>query len=511
MPPHDLGRKSLLLFASGWSTTVIGMLISILIARGLGPAAMGSIGLSLGLAGLVMAALLPGFGQAHLKRLAEGQDPGRCLGTMAAIQAALTILLLLALGGAAAVHGPLDSPELTAVFLFMLASQVATSFAEVSLRVFVAREWVVPHALILLAGRLVRLVTTVAILAWAPRVTWVAAAFALEGVLNGLVATAVLLTRYGVSVRPPTRESLGGYWSYARPFLVTTPIALFQDSVDRYLVGRWAGLAAAGYYHVARALWEALSSLLAPPGTFIFTRLAALYARRTPAGDREARDFFVGAVDKMLFVTIPLAFGFWALAGPLIELLYGASFRPATLTLRILVLAALAASVVNPYTLVVYALEQARRFIPVNALRVLLYLAVLWLLVPAHPELPLGALSGGHPGAAVARLVLLLFPAWVYWRWTRELAGIPLYRRTAVYLGGFALMALGYHGLLRLLTGAPDAGPVVAVPVALVALGAYLAALRAVHPGTRDNLEYAASLLSPTRFHAFLREGIRGG
>ena len=45
-----------------------------------------------------------------------------------------------------------------------------------------------------------------------------------------------------------------------------------------------------------------------------------------------------------------------AVAGPLIELLYGASFRPATLTLRILVLAALAASVVNPYTLVVYAL-----------------------------------------------------------------------------------------------------------------------------------------------------------
>ena len=511
MPPRDLGRKSLVLFASTWSTTLLGMLISILIARRLGPSALGAIGFSLGLAGLAMAALVPGFGQAHLKRLAEGQDPGRCLGTMGAIQAALTALLLLVLGAVAAAHGLLESPELSAVFLFMLASQLAGNFAGLALGVFLAREWVVPHALILLGGRVVRLVTTVAILVWIPRLAWVAAAFALEGALNCAVATALLVLRYGVRVRPPTRESLAGYWSYARPFLVTTPIALFQDSVDRYLVGRWAGLAAAGYYHVARALWEALSSFLAPPGTFIFTRLSSLYARRSPAGDREARDFFSGTVDKMFFITIPLAFGFWAFSGPLIELLYGASFRPATLTLRILVLAALAASVVNPYTLILYALEQAHRLIPVNVLRVLLYLAVLWLLVPARPFVQALGLRDGDPGAAVARLVLLLFPAWVYWRWTRELADIRFYRRTNVYLGGFALMVLGYHGLLLLLTGTPDAGLPIAVPAAAVTLAAYVALLLGVHPGTRDNLTYSASLLSPARFRAFLREGIRGG
>jgi O-antigen/teichoic acid export membrane protein len=319
------------------------------------------------------------------------------------------------------------------------------------------------------------------------------------------------VARYRVRLRPPTRESLAAYWTYARPFLVTTPIGLFQDSVDRYLVGRWAGLAAAGYYHVARALWEALASFLAPPGTFIFTRLSSLYARRSPEGDREAREFYESAVDKMFFVTIPLAFLFWAFAGPLIALLYGASFAPATTTLRILVLAALAASVVNPYTLIVYALEQAHRFIPVNLLRVAVYLAVLWLLVPARPFVQALGLREGDPGAAVARLVLLAFPAWVYWRWTRELAGIPFYGRTRTYLAGFALMALAYHGALRLATGAPEGGALVAVPVAAAALGAYLGLLLRVHPRTRENLAYTAAILSPARFRAFLREGIRGG
>src|SRR4030067_803861 len=46
-----------------------------------------------GAAGLCRAALPPGFAQAHLKRLAEGQDASRCLGTMLVIQAGLSAVL----------------------------------------------------------------------------------------------------------------------------------------------------------------------------------------------------------------------------------------------------------------------------------------------------------------------------------------------------------------------------------------------------------------------------------
>ena len=448
MPPRDLGRKSLVLFASTWSTTLLGMLTSILIARRLGPSALGSIGFSLGLAGLVMAALVPGFGQAHLKRLSEGQDAGRCVGTMAAIQAALTAALLAVLGAVWAVRGLFEARELAAVFAFMLAAQLAANFAGAALSVFLAREWVVPHAMILLGGRAARLLATVAILVWIPRVTWVAATFALEGVLTCIVAAVLLAGPFGIRLRPPTRESLSGYWRYARPFLVTTPLALFQDSVDRYLVGRWAGLAAAGYYHVARALWEMLASVLGPPGTFLFTRLSALYARRSEAGDREARAFFAGAVDKVFFVTTPLAFLFWALAEPAVVLLYGASFAPAATAFRILVLATIAMTVINPYTFVLYALELADRLVPVNLVRVVVYLALLWLLVPAHPGLQ--AVTGpwpGEAGAAAARLALILFPAWLYWRWTRAEAGVVFHRRTWAYLTGFALAVVGHHAL----------------------------------------------------------------
>jgi O-antigen/teichoic acid export membrane protein len=458
-----------------------------------------------------MAALLPGFTQAHLKRLAEGRDPGRCLGTMAAIQLALHGALVAALAAAWTVQGLFRSAELALVFLFMLAAQIATNFADIFLRVFIAREWMVPYAAILMAARAARLLSTVLVLLWVPSITWVAATFSVEGALSALGAAVVLASRYGITLRAPTRKSFREYWIYARPFLVTTPLALFQDSIDRVLVGRWAGLTAAGYYQVARALWEALSSVIAAPGVFFLTRLSSLYARRSEAGDREAREFFFGGLDKLLFLTVPLALGFWAFAYVAIGLVYGDAFRPAAVPLRILVLAAVAANIINPYTLVVYALDQAERFVPVNLLRAVTYLAVLVAFVPAEPLVAgLPGLWPGAAGAAVARLFLILFPAWVYFRWTRDLAAIPLYPRAWVYLGGFALMLAAFHLLRALAESLALMGAWTAVPAAGGALAVYLAYLFAAHPGTRDNLRYTLALLSPRGFVQFFREGLRG-
>jgi O-antigen/teichoic acid export membrane protein len=510
MPPQDLGRKSLLLLASTWSGSALGMIVSILIGRMMGPAALGSIAFSTGLVGLVMAALLPGFSQAHLKRLSEGQDAGRCIGTMAAIQLALQGVLLAAVASTRS-RQLVFFTDVGAVFVLLLVAQVANNFADVFLKVFVAREWIVPHSIILLASRVGRLLATLAVLGWAPRIEWIAATFVLDGLLSGLGAVLTLALWYDIVPRLPTRQSFGAYWSYARPFLVNTPLALFQDSIDRVVVGRWVGLTAAGYYQVARTLWEALSSVIAAPAIFLFTRLSRLYSQRSPARDREAREFFFGSFDKLLFITIPLAFGFWASAELGIALLFGEPFRPAAVPLRVLILATLVANVVNPYTLILYALDQAGRFIRVNVIRVMVYSMALAVLVPPDGAvLGIAGLWPGAPGAAAARLVLVLLPCWIYFRWSRDLAGIPFYPRTWAYLGGFGLLLVAFHTLV-IAIGLLGMGPSLAtIPAAIVSLGLYLVYLFQIHPGTRENLRYFLVLFSPADFIRFLRSGLRG-
>jgi len=351
--------------------------------------------------GLIMAALLPGFAQAHLKRLAEGQDPGRCLGTMLTVQLALDLLLLAALGVAWAVSGFAPWGRLVQVFACMLGAQLATGLADIYLKVFLAREWVVPYALILLVARGARLVSTVLVLAWTPHITWVAGTFLLEGLIALSGAALVLAVRHGIGPRAPTAESFRGYWRFARPFLVTTPIALFQDSVDRVVVGRWAGLTAAGYYHIARALWEALSSVMQAPATLLFTRLSQLYARRSEGADREARGLFENGLDKLLFLVVPLGLALWAGAELVILALYGEAFLPAVWPLRLLVVTSVLQAIVNPYTLIVNALEETHRFIPVNLLRLAVYLGVLALLL-GHQSGELGHLDDDFADAREA-------------------------------------------------------------------------------------------------------------
>ena len=502
MPRRSLGRASLVLLGSTWIQSALSLLTSVMIARVLGPTAVGALAINLGLASLVMAVLLPGFSQAHLKRLTEGQDPGRCIGTMLLIQGALTAFLAAVLLVAWRAGMLADAPAGAVVFLAMLGAQVVGRLSDVYLRVFIARVWVVGHGAVLLTSRVARLAATAAVLVAAPSLPWVAATFLFESALNVVVAAATLAA-FGIRARRPTWDGVVDYWRYARPFLVTTPLALIQDSIDRVLVGRWAGLTAAGYYHVARGLWEALTGVMAPPGLLLFTRLSALYAERSEARDRAARETFFNGLDRLLFVSTPLALAFWALAPLGIEVVYGASFLPATTTLRILVLAAFAMNVINPYGYLFLALGAVARLIPINAVRLVAYVLVLTILV--HPGGP-DWIPRGEAGAAVARLFVVVVLSGIYFRHTRELAGIPFYRPAAAYAVALAVGIITFHAAEAGLHAAFPSAVALEIPAVLVAFGAYLASLDRLHAPTRTHLVTTAALLSPRQMRDFLRE-----
>lgn len=493
----DLGRKSLFLVAANWTASALGFLAAVLIARRLGPEAVGALGYGFGLIGVLAALLLPGFGQAHVKRVAEGRDLGRCVATMGAIQLALQIVLVLIVLGAARWWPALIPSGIpTAVVFLLLAFQVSTNLASAFGGALLARQWAVAYAGLLLAGRAVRFAATVAVVLWAPDVRWAAASYALEGVTALVVGFYVVCVSHGAPLRRPDWETLRAYWVYARPLLVTSPIGLLQDSLDRVLVARWAGLSSAGYYQVARGLWEVLGTLNAYPFQLLFARLSELFARRTPGGDQEARRLFASAVDKLLFLAVPVAFGVWALREPIIDVLYGPAFLPATGPLLLFVAAALAQAAINPYHFIVYALEEHGRFVPVVLLRLAVYLGAMAVAVPLW----------GGTGAAAVRLLLVLFPAWVYVRWTRELAGIGFERVTWVYVGGFVVLAAVGESVRAALQGLGAPGPAALAAAVTGGLGAYAAWLVLTHRGASANLRYAWDLARPARLSGFFRD-----
>ena len=492
----DLGRKSIVLFAGTWVANGFGLLSTVLIARVLGPEALGILGFSTGLVGLLTAFLLPGFSQAHQKRVAEGADLGRCVGTMASLQlaiqgTALLVVLLAARWGSLVI--PAGVP--VSVVLFVLAAQLLVNLSTSLSVAFVGREWAVAHASTQMAGKGLRFVATVAVLVWAPDIRWVAAALLVEGAAEIVVGAYILMVRRGVSLRGPDRATLRAYWTYARPLLITSPFGILQDSLDRILVARWAGLTAAGYYQVARALWEILGTLNAYPFQLLLSRLSRLFA--APGGDAraETRRVFASAVDRLLFIAVPAAFGLWALRQPIVTLVYGERFLPALDPLMIFVVTALAQAAFNPYQFILYAMDQHARFVPVVVLRLFVYLVAMVALVP---------IWGGTAAAAV-RLLMVVFPCWVFIRWTRELAGIGFQWVTVAYLAGFAVL-VAINEIVRATLLAAGLGLPGAIAGGMaVALVAYAGFLWIAHGGTGSNLRYARELADPRRFVAFFK------
>jgi O-antigen/teichoic acid export membrane protein len=482
----DLGRKSLVLILGTWAASALGFLATVLVARRLGPEAVGALGFGFGLVGVLSAVLLPALAQAHLKRVAEGRDLGRCVATISLVQMAsqgVMVLLVIALFPFRALVIPPGVP--VEVIVFLVGAQFLSNLASSVTGAFMGLQWATAYGGTILAGRAGRFVTTVAVLVWAPDVRWVAATHVVEGALELALGAWILLGLRNVRLRSPDLDTLRAYWTHARPLLVTNPIGMLQDSLDRVLVARWAGLTAAGYYQVARGLWEILGTLNAYPFQLLFARLSQLFAARDPARDVEARRVFASAADKLLFLAVPVAFALWALRGPVITLLYGERFLPAVAPLMVFVVTALAQAALNPYHFVVYALDEHRRFIPVVLVRFPLYLLAMAALVP----------SWGATGAASVRFLLVVFPAWVYVRWTRELAGIGAAPWSWLYGVGFFVLvavsetvrwglgAVGTPGLVAMLTGMGTAA------------AAYALLLWQAHPGTAENLRYSRDLV----------------
>ena len=504
-PRASLGQKSLSLLVGAWLAALLNLVTGILVARVLGPAAVGSLSFSMGLSGLLMAALVPGFAQAHMKRVAEGVDAGVCASTFALIEVLLYVPALLLVVLAPGVGGVLfETPTLETVFVLLFAGRVLSSFAEVFTIILVVRERVLQRSTVLLTARGVRLVTTLLVLGWAPEIRLIAATFLLEGLVELLGAMLAMRFWLGVRLRRPTIATLRSYWEYARPLLLTVPFGMFQDSIDRVVVKQWAGLTAAGYYHVARGFWELLGSLNAYPAMLLFTRMSALFSARSPERDREARTLFYSGMDKLLFVATPLGLTIWLAADPIVTGFFGAAFLPAADAVRVFVLANLAATLTNNYTQVLYAVEAHGRLVPIVPPRAALYLILLTVLVPTErlggwiPTLALGAV-----GAAIGRLFLLIFPAWMYVAWAREVAGVRFFTRSWLYVAAFAAGVASGTGAAWL-THWTGASPAFGVPVAVVAgLAAYAALLGALHPELSSTLRYCLELVSPARITGF--------
>ena len=388
------------------SATAVGMgggvVLSILVARALGPEEMGSYALALMVVSAVQT--LAGFGLARttLKFTAAGHGTGAddLPGGAAAALAATAPLLAAVFGDPRLlVLLPLGS----GILLCGLLSGVLESALEGRSRFdFLARA-----ALWLTPVHLVATLTALAVGAGAPGVILAQVAF---GAVN-LAVLAVLARRAGlVAWRPPPPDAVlrrrmlrfarHGYWLSLLTFVV-------HDRVEVLVLGALATPEAVSYYSVALGAAEAAMGL----GPYIVASVffPILVAAWTGGDPRLANARYAQCLRYLALLAAPLALGGVAVAPAGVAVLFGPDYAPAVPVLRLTLLSATAIALAQGPMSVLMAVERQDWLLRVRGALAVANLGLDVVLVPRFSAL--GA-AGANLAVAVAEVLLLAVVAW---------------------------------------------------------------------------------------------------
>ena len=497
----------MLLFTVENLNAILGWVAIMLVARRMGAGTLGELGYALSLVGGFTFIAFMGYRMAHVKRVSEGMDLGKCTGTFLAVRVGLLALMLLAFGFAYWVWTGLLGKQLydiqtEGMLGTILAYYVVFLLTGVMVATFTGRQEGARVAVPNLLGTSLRSLLMIFAAGSGLGAIWLARSYLLGALVIGF-ASLWYFRDYPVS--RPDRATFRSYSTYALPVAITSIFAVLRTHLDKLLIGIfWAAEDVGLYFGVQRialfigALALSLEGMLLPS-------VSQLHAR---GGTQAAARSIIRAERYTALVAIPIVLLTVIWAEEVILVFISREFLPAARVLQLLVLVALARILNRPWSIALRGADMPALTTRVNLATGTLSVLLMLLLVPREiPQLGLDDLPGmGGEGAALALLgPELLAGVWLRWYCYRELA-LPPSRQVLRQLAAALLVAALFWQL----------DPLLAVErwfelFGLAALGGLLYySLLAVIGGLKwADIHFAWDVLNPGAMGRYLRDELR--
>lgn len=467
-----------------------------------------------------------GFTNAHVKRVSEGQDLARCVGTYGAIRLFQSLVL-------AAIFAPVvlspavfrivagDSPHEgnaveRAVLGVTVLSVILTQIADIWRQTYAARREVVHQRLPVVIGNWLQVPAAIAVCGLLPVSGKTPLWWAMANLVTPVVALFYYLVWTGrLAWKRPTRESLTSYSRFAAPMTLSGAFLSIQLHLDKFFLRRWVGIEAVGLYELAQKVVQTFDrQILAQVGNLVLSKISQLNAAGRMT---EIRDLVRTTERYLSFLAVPASATMVAAPGPILAALYGGAAAAAAPVFAILALVGLSASLNRPYAQAVAGTDRPREILKLGAAMSAIDLVLNLVFIPDR-LLGLPMLGMGMSGAALSTLIAALFGTvlnrlMAARAWGGE-AFLPAALRSllAGALGAAAgAAAAGLAG--RILPTAGIFGQACAAGTALagaLAAGAtFLVSVWAVGGITRDDLIFFRDALNLSRAKAHVSEELR--
>lgn len=316
MSGHDVAKNALYLTLASVGQKVLSFAYFLLIARVMKPEATG--GYFLALSVVTVALVVSDFGTnaVIIREVAKKPDD------VGLVRRALALkLLTTVLGGAFAVLAATTlgyAPEVRALVLLAVAVMAADTFSQFYYGVLRGLRKLGYESVGLFVGMGSTLVVGSLALAFSPTLPMLILALFVGSALNLLFAATMAARRLGASVLLPSFDLAGTrpLLCAAFPFLLAGLFVKVYSYVDVQFLNHYLGSAAVGVYSIAYKYTYAFQFL---PLAFVAALYPGMSARVGKDPEGLAR-LFERAMWYMLMLSVPIAFGLWAVAAPAVAL-----------------------------------------------------------------------------------------------------------------------------------------------------------------------------------------------
>lgn len=518
-----MGRRGILSMGNMVLGAMLGLVANYLIGQFFGPAYSGQVDFALGVVGIFFLVTDLGMGQAHVKRVSEGRDPGDCFATYAVFKAASMVVFTVLVVGGILVYGvilgkPFETTTIP-ILLIALVYYVSKGLQEVAQSTFEARletarsqlghftDTFVRVALTALgaglvlalvhrSGPLVRMVDpTMQPFAWMAQNPGALLAMATAG--GGIAAAAVSIT---LMLRTLERgrfrwDLLKDYATFALPLFLTSAVGMISAHVDSTALGFFLNESETGIFGRVRRLPLFLGGIGLAVSILLFPSLSGMAARGDRTGIQRMMD---KALRYLSLLLVPLVIFLVLFATPIIRIAVGDLFVGGAAAMSYLALYTLFITLAIPHSNLLLGMGHSRVVALLGGITAILVIGLDLLLIPTDIRslgIPLAGL--GIEGAALGTLASGLFwyasLRYTTWRvvgyrerghvYKHLLAGLAMALVLAFVDSQVVAFTRFYHAILFGLLGG------------LV----YLAALLALRELTREDWAYVRESIHPIR------------
>jgi O-antigen/teichoic acid export membrane protein len=330
-----IARKSALIIFIQLLNGIIGFVGLKFIALYMEPWEYGIVGFAYGFVALFSIFGDLGFGAAHVKRISEGKDEGKCIGTFATTKVILTGILasatILSIVLWRFVFGRgFETPVHEQAVYILLFYFVLASLSQVFITTFSAKKEIAKGQIPYFIYTIIRVFITIIIAYFGFGVLALAYTYLLGEIFQFGVAYYFFRT---YTVKKPTLDYLKNYSKFAFPMAIASAAYIVILNVDKVFIQLFWGAQQVGEYFAVFNLSRFILNFSSALVVLLLPTISELHAKNNMD---DIRKLTLTSERYLSMITFPIVILLVVLAQPVIHILLSDKYLPALIILQIL-------------------------------------------------------------------------------------------------------------------------------------------------------------------------------